>query len=119
MGSPRDDELIERLRSIYDAFNRGDFDAVIDFAHPDMVMVRPGELSELSGMEAVRAWMEPDAFESMAVTPLEFEPSGNSVLVRTTAIGRGAGSGIEVEIGSWAVWTFDDERRITRLAVFL
>jgi hypothetical protein len=32
---------------------------------------------------------------------------------------RGAGSGIEMEVWSWAVWTFDAADRVTRIEVFL
>ncbi|HEY3192945.1 MAG TPA: nuclear transport factor 2 family protein [Solirubrobacterales bacterium] len=61
--TPTDEELIELLRRNNEALNRGDFDAVIERGHPDIVFVQPGGLPVLRGMEAVRAWMEPDAFE--------------------------------------------------------
>src|SRR3954453_7659691 len=111
--------MIERLRLAYEAFNRGDFDAAIEIAHPDIVFVRPGAQPELKGAEAMRTWMEPDAFESQVIDPLEFRVSGNKVLVRQHATARGAGSGIEIEIEATTLWSFDEEGRVTRAEAFL
>jgi ketosteroid isomerase-like protein len=114
-----DDELIERLRQGYDAFNRGDYDAATQWVHPDIVFVSPGSITELRGAEALRAWMEPDAFESQVSQPDEIEIAENRALIHQTTRARGAGSGIEMEVGSWAVWTFDDDGRVTRMETYL
>lgn len=114
-----EDDLIERLRRTYELFNAEEFDAAVEMAHPDIVFVRPGAQSELRGADALRAWMEPDAFESQVIEPDEFEATGNRVLVRQRASARGAASGIEVEIESWTVWTFDDDGKATRMEFFL
>jgi ketosteroid isomerase-like protein len=119
MSNPRDQELIQRMRQIYEAFNCGDFDVVIEMAHPDIVLIRAGAQGELRGAETVRAWMEPDAFDSQKLEPLEFRVDGNGVLVHVRGTMRGAGSGIEMDIGSWTVWTFDEDARVTRVEVFL
>ncbi|MFL5906337.1 MAG: nuclear transport factor 2 family protein [Solirubrobacterales bacterium] len=113
------EEMVERLLAVTDAFNRGDFDAAVEIAHPEVVFVRPGGQSEVMGVAALRAWMEPDAFESMVGELLEFERDGNKLLARLRTRARGAGSGIEMEIESWSVWTFDEDGRITRMAFFL
>ena len=63
--------------------------------------------------------MEPDAFESQVIEPEDFEAAANRVLVRQHATARGAGSGIEVEIVSWTLWTFDDDGKVTRMQFFL
>jgi ketosteroid isomerase-like protein len=114
-----EDQLIERLRRTYELFNAEDFDAAIEMAHPDIVFARPGGQSDLRGEDALRAWMEPDAFESQLIEPQEFEVAGNRVLVRQHATARGAVSGIEVEIESWTLWTFDDDGKVTRMAFYL
>jgi ketosteroid isomerase-like protein len=117
---PSEEELLERLRQGYDAFNRGDYEAATEWVHPDVVMISlsPGR-TELRGAEALRAWMEPDAFESQTSEPREVEIESNRALIRQYTTARGSGSGIEIEIGSWAVWTFDDEGRVTRIENFL
>ena len=76
------EEMIEALRRNNDAINRGDFDAAIELADPDIVFVRAGGLPELRGVDAVRAWMEPDAFESQRSELMGHEIEGNRVVVK-------------------------------------
>ena len=114
-----DQEIIASLRGVYEAFNREDFDAAMEIAHPEMEFIRPGGQSSVRGTKAMRAWMEPDAFEEQVVEPLEFTVEGDKVLVRQHARARGAGSGIEMEIDSWAVWTLDETGLATRLEFYL
>jgi ketosteroid isomerase-like protein len=114
-----DEQIMETLQRGYKAFNRGDYDAVAELVHPDVVFIRPGVEPELKGSDAFRAWMEPDAFESQASEPREVEIGDQRVLVHQHTTARGAGSGIEMEIGSWAVWTFGDDGRVTRIETYL
>jgi hypothetical protein len=114
-----DEEMIERLRNAYDAFNRAEFDAMLTLAHPDIVMVRAGGQGELRGPDAIRSWLEPDAFESQVLEPVSHEVEGSRVLVHVRGTMRGAGSGIEMEIGAWTVWSFGDDGRVTRVENFL
>jgi ketosteroid isomerase-like protein len=113
------DELIELLRRNNEAINRGDFDTAIQLADPDIVYVRPGGLPELRGVEAVRAWMEPDAFESQRYELLDHEVEGNRILTRARTIARGAGSGIEMQIDALTVWTFNADGKVARVEAFL
>jgi ketosteroid isomerase-like protein len=113
------EENVEVVRSAYAAFNRGDFDAALALARPDVQFVRPGLESPLQGQNAAREWMELDAFAEQQIDPLGFQVKGNKVLVRQQLFARGAASGIELDIGSWAVWTLDDEGLIARGEVFM
>ena len=63
--------------------------------------------------------MEPDAFESQAIEPLDLRGVGDKVLVRARSKIRGAGSGIEAEFLFWAVWTFDETGVTTRVEIYL
>jgi ketosteroid isomerase-like protein len=117
--SDRDQEIISSLRSTYEAFNHGDFDTAIELAHPEIEFVPLGGQLPLRGADALRAWMEPDAFDEQRIDPSEFRMQGNKVLVRQHAWGRGAGSGIELDMNIWTVWTFDDDGRATRIEGFL
>jgi ketosteroid isomerase-like protein len=112
-------ENVDKLRLAYESFNRGEFDAAVTLAHADVEFFPPGDQAPYRGAGEFRAWMEPDAFESQAIEPLEFTVVGNKVLVDQHTKARGAGSGIELEIRSWAVWTFDDEGLVTRVENFL
>jgi ketosteroid isomerase-like protein len=112
-------ENVERVRATYDAYNRGDFDALAETAHPDLEVVPAGGQQTIRGAARVRAWMEPDAFESQVVEPLDFRVTGNKVLVQARSKIRGAGSGIEVEFRFWSVWTFNEAGLTARIEIYL
>ena len=65
---------------------------------PTIEIVPPGGQASLRGAAALRAWMEPDAFEEQRIEPLDFRVEGDKVLVRQHAQARGAGSGIELDV---------------------
>ena len=115
----RDVAMIDALRRTYEAFNRGDFDTAVQLAHPEVEMVPVGGQASLRGAAAVRAWMEPDAFEEQRIEPLDFRVEGNKVLVRQHTQARGVGSGINLDQEIWTVWTFDDDLLVTRMESFL
>ena len=115
----RDQEIISTMRRTYEAFSRGDFDAAIEVAHPEIELALPGGQSPLRGADAVRAWMEPDALEDQQAELLELRVNGNKALVRSRNRARGAGSGIEIDVELWAVWTLDDDGQVTRIEGFL
>jgi ketosteroid isomerase-like protein len=113
-------DILESLRQGYEAFSSGDFDAALEFVHPDFEFVRAGELlAPIRGAEAFRRWMDPDAFDEQQVEMLDFEVNERRVLVHQVARNRGAASGIEMAVETWAVWTFDEEGLATRLEYFL
>ena len=114
-----DEEMIAALRRIHEAFNRRDFDAVVQLAHPDVELVRAGGMSSLKGVAALREWMEPDAFEEQHYEPLDFMVKGDKVFERVHVTGRGAGSGIEVDFVTYSVWTLDDHGLVKAVQGFL
>jgi hypothetical protein len=79
-----DEETIAALRRIHEAFNRRDFDAVVQHYEP-----------------------------------LDFRVNGDKVVERVHVMGRGAGSGIEVDFVTYAVWTLDDHGLVTKAQGFL
>jgi ketosteroid isomerase-like protein len=115
----QDAAMIDALRRGTDAFNRGDFDAAMAIAHPEIEFVPVGGQASLRGAEAVRAWMEPDAFEEQRVEPLDFRIEGRKVLVRQHTQARGAGSGINLDVEIWTVFTFNDDLLVTRVESYL
>ncbi|MGH2965811.1 MAG: nuclear transport factor 2 family protein [Solirubrobacterales bacterium] len=115
----RDEATIDALRRAYEAFNRGDYDGALEIASPDVGYTRPGVEAPLKGAGEVRAWMEPDAFDSQRIEPLEFQVNGNRVLVRQRFHARGAESGIELDVHSWAVFTLDEDGLVARAEMYL
>jgi ketosteroid isomerase-like protein len=114
----RDQEIIGLVRRSNEAFSRGDFDSAMEMAHPEIEFFPPGGQSPLRGAEALRAWMEPDALEGQQLEAREFRINGNKALVRQNTRARGAGSGIELDVDAWVVWTLDDDGLVTRLEAF-
>ena len=91
----------------------------MEMAHPEIEFVSPMSQSRLRGADALRAWMEPDAFEEQQIQPREIRIQGNKVLIRVHARARGAGSGVELDVDMWSVWTLDDDGLVTRIESFL
>ena len=115
----RDAENVARLRRAYEAFSRGDFDRAVDLGvHPEIEYIPAGGQRPLRGIDEFRTWMEPDAFDLQQVEPADNEIAGNKALVRQHGIMRGAGSGIEMEVESFAVFTLDEEGLLIRLEIF-
>ena len=115
----RDEAAVEMLQRAYEAFNRRDYDAVLKLARPDIQYTRTGIEAPLAGTEALRAWMEPDAFDRQRTEPLSFEVHGNKVLVRQRFSALGAESGIELDVDSWAVFTLDEDGLVARAQMYL
>jgi limonene-1,2-epoxide hydrolase len=112
-------DRLEIVRRSYHAFNQQDFDTALTHAHPEIEYVRVSGLGSLVGPDAWRAFMQPDAFADLVVTPIDIEVSGDMVFVRQRAQARGAGSGIEMDVISFNVWTFDEDDLVIRVQTFL
>ena len=114
-----DEKMIAALRRLHDAFNRGDFEAALQLAHPDIELVRTGGMSSVKGVAALREWLEPDAIEEQRAEPLDFRVNGDKVLIREHLTGRGAGSGIEIDAVICGVFTLDDHGLVKEIQGFL
>ncbi len=96
-----------------------DFDRALALVHPDVVFIPPGDQPPYRGAESLRRWMEPDAFQQQVVKT--FEPvvvTDTTVLGRQLVMARGAASGIEMDVLTWSVWSFDEDGLITRIAIY-
>jgi ketosteroid isomerase-like protein len=110
---------VQRLRQGYESLNRGDFDEAVSIIHPDFEFWPPGGQPPYRGVASFRKWMELDAFAEQTYDRLKFVISGNKILVEHRFRARGAGSGIEMEVQSFSVWTFDEDDRAIRLQGYL
>jgi hypothetical protein len=63
--------------------------------------------------------MEPDAFESQRIEPLDVRVVGRKVLIRARTHIKGKGSGFEADFLGWAVWTYDEAGLATRIEIYL
>ena len=83
------------VRRAIDAFNRGDFEAVIELVHPEIEVIRLGGLPTVVGREAMHGLMLPDAFDSQEIGIDDVRAEGDVVVISGPFHARGAGSGIE------------------------
>jgi len=115
-------ENLEIVRRWLEAISGGseDFDRALALVHPDIVFVPPGDQPPYRGTESLRRWMEPDAFQEQVVKA--FEPvvvTDRTILGRQLVMAQGAASGIELDVITWSVWTFDEDGLITRIEIYL
>jgi limonene-1,2-epoxide hydrolase len=98
----------EIVRGAVEAFNRGDFDAVVEFLHPEIEVIRLGGLPTITGREAAFGLMLPDAFETQELAIDEIRTEGDVVMISGPFHARGAGSGIELSRESHSVFWVED-----------
>ena len=113
---------IDVVLATFEAFDAEDFDAIAEMAHPDVELHDWPEAADpqvyrgpTAIQEAREEWSK--AWESVRAEPVDFVENDDRVLVvlRTTA--RGRGSSIDVEMQTFGVYTFRDEK-IRKLQYF-
>lgn len=104
------EESVETVRSIYEAFNRRDWDEAFLHQHPDVEMTTPPGINAgtFRGREEIQRFWEEilSAFESTFAEPEQLVASGDQVVavVRSEAQPRDTSAKIEIRNGH--VWTF-------------
>jgi ketosteroid isomerase-like protein len=113
-----DRDNVEILRRGFEGFRRRGIDAMAELIHPEFEGHADPELATepgvYRGVEGIRRWYEgfEGFMEDVRFETDEFVGSGDQVLVAARLVGRGAGSGIEVEQRVWQVWTLRDGKAI-------
>ena len=117
-------ENVELARRGYEAFARGDLDAIFEsFMHPEIEAHDPPEIPDAAiyrGREAVRRDWEhtSELFEDFSVDVDKTFDRGDEVVVFLRFRGRGRGSTAEVEAPMAHVWTIRDGQAV-RLRQFI
>jgi ketosteroid isomerase-like protein len=107
-------ENVEIVRAALEAFNRGDVDAVVADAAPDLEYVATGAIPGAGGVyrgpEGFRRFLETfwGEFADARTELHEFIDAGSRVLVSQTLRGRGKQSGVEANWPVWQLWTLRD-----------
>ena len=115
---------VETVRRAFDAFARGDLDAVFATLDPavkledherslDSPATYQGREGFLEGIALVN-----EGFDDVRYTPEEFSDTGNRVLVTVRRTGRGSASGVMVDERQFHVFDVEN-RRIVRVRAFL
>jgi ketosteroid isomerase-like protein len=117
-------ENIALVEQLFEAFNRGDVDAVLTAFDEDCELYEPPEMPDTPtegyrGHDGIRAWMR----NLRETGGIEFEPTGfttNGALTLADLVGRGRGqaSGAPIE---WRTSVVADvrDRKIRRLRAYL
>ncbi len=106
-------ENVEIVRQVYEAFSRGDWDAVYRDLHRDVEMTTPPrglDAGIFRGREEGQAYWEDflRPYEAVTTEPLEFFESGDQLLVFLKTRLRPKGSSAEVEVRTGNLWTIRD-----------
>jgi ketosteroid isomerase-like protein len=103
-------EKVKIVRSIYDAANRGDWDAAFRDQHPEPELVLPPPAGTYRGREAIQGYWEDflTAFDEAVAEPEKVVERGDQVVVVVKTRARPKGSSAEIEIRTGHLWTFRD-----------
>jgi ketosteroid isomerase-like protein len=106
-------ENVEQLRRGYEAFNRGDYEAVLELMHPDVEVHDRPEVPDPRDYEGLEGAREAFAgviemFAEYEIEPVEFIDGEEHVVVVLLQRGRGMASGVDVESEIVHVWTVRD-----------
>jgi hypothetical protein len=106
-------ENVELVRSIYEAFNRRDWDAAFRDQAPDVEYTTPPRgptAGTYRGRKEIQGFYEElsAAFEAWTVVPEELIESGDQVVVVVKARMRPKGSSAEIERRNGNLWTIRD-----------
>ena len=105
-------ENVEVVRAAYDAYNRGDLDAVLSYAAPDFELDWSRGVGPQRGiykLDQARPFFDDfgDTFESIRIEPKEFIEVADDVIVPQTGYTTGR-DGIETTARITLVWTIRD-----------
>ncbi len=106
-------ENVEIVRQVYEAFNRGDWDAVYRDLHPDFQLTTPArglDAGIFRGREEGQGFWEDffRPYEAVTTEPVEFFDRGDQLVVFLKTRLRPKDSSAEIEVGTGHLWTIRD-----------
>lgn len=116
-------ENVELARRLYEAFAGGDLErvlALLDSAievrpDPETMMGEDSYRGHEGFLKYAQRWLE--SWDEYRLIPEKFIDAGDNVVVIYRAVGRGKGSGIEVDMRLGHLWTIRDGKAV-RLEIF-
>ena len=110
-------ENLELLKRGYDAFNRGDLDAVFELLDPEIEWVNDERVpfaGTYRGHDELRALLrdQQEVFGQVTMEPYEFFETGDGVVAFVRVRARGEASGAAVEITVGHLWTIRNGRAV-------
>ena len=105
----------EIVRRIYTLWESREWSAIPDFFEPDIEIdlsrnvFNPDVYQGHAGIERYLKSVD-EVWEEFRIVPEEFIDAGDHVVTRVTIRGKGKGSGVEVTMQLFNVWTFRDTK---------
>ena len=114
---------VELIRTVYERWRQGDFSPDDQVYGEDLLWGYSDEFPEIAGMERggtgrsdrLLRWLS--TWEHWRTEPEEFLANGDHVVALVRYIGRGKGSGVEVDDPGAHVWELRDGRPV-RLVIY-
>jgi ketosteroid isomerase-like protein len=106
-------ENVEVARRAYEAFNRGDLQAMVADLAPNFEYATTGAIPGMTGVyrggEGILGFLEWiwSEFERPSMKVHELVDAGDQVMAAVTLRGRGKQSGVETSWDVWHVWTVE------------
>ena len=106
-------ENVEIARRAYEAFNRGDLQAMVADLAPNFEYATTGTIPGMTGVyrgvEGILGFLEWiwSEFERPSMEVHELVDAGDQVMAAVTLRGRGKQSGVETSWDVWHVWTLE------------
>jgi ketosteroid isomerase-like protein len=107
---------VDVVQALFDGYAENGIDGVLAVMHDDVVIEIPADLSaepdNYYGHEGVRRYFDgfTGMIEDVRYEPLELIPSGEHVIAHIILRGRGASSGLDVDLEAAVVHEFRDGR---------
>jgi ketosteroid isomerase-like protein len=107
---------VEIVRSLFEGYRREGIEGVLDTMDEDVLIEIPADLSaepdDYRGYDGVRRYF--DGFigmiDDVRYEPLELTPVGNSVIAHIRLSGRGASSGVDVDLEAFVLHELEGGR---------
>jgi ketosteroid isomerase-like protein len=112
------EENVDIVRSIYEAFNRRDWDAAFRDTRPNVELTTPPggpNSGTYRGRQECEGYFREliTPFEALALHPEEFFEKGDQVAVVYKVRARPQGSSAEIEIRNGALWTIQGGKAVS------
>jgi ketosteroid isomerase-like protein len=110
------DWRVEIVQALFDGYAEDGIDGVLDVVHEEIVIEIPGDLSAepdtYHGHEGVRRYFDGFAgmIDDVRYDPVELIPRGDRVIAHIILRGRGASSGLDVDLEAAVVHEFKDSK---------
>jgi ketosteroid isomerase-like protein len=104
---------VEIVRKVFAALNRGDREEAVGLAHPEVVLDATRSVfnpKTYFGKDGLRQWLTDtnEVWDEMHTEQNEFIDAGDRVVVIGRLVGKGKGSGVEVESPNGTILTIRD-----------